>query len=141
VSPYFYVLALFNSFQILTLKIQLYSNHFQERCFLFYSYKRCKQLSLSITTTNTLIKLSSLSYYVITATNKRYTYPRVTTIQIDVHPTGENPINTPHAFHARSAYCPRPYISCGPHGQPFASPDDVKMDPYTRKKSWRPKTN
>jgi hypothetical protein len=36
----------------------------------------------------------------MTATNKWYSYPRVTTIQIDVHPTGENLINTPQAFHA-----------------------------------------
>jgi hypothetical protein len=37
---------------------------------------------------------------VTTATNKRYSYPRVAVIQIDVHPVGENLINTPHAFHA-----------------------------------------
>jgi hypothetical protein len=34
-------------------------------------------------------------------------------IQIDVHPTGENPTNTPYAFHAWFAYGPRPYISHG----------------------------
>jgi hypothetical protein len=50
-------------------------------------------------------------YYVMTATNKRYSYPRVTMIQIDVHPTGENLTNMPHAFHAQSVYAPRPYVS------------------------------
>jgi hypothetical protein len=30
-----------------------------------------------------------------------YSYPRVTAIRIDVHPTGENSTNTPHAFHAQ----------------------------------------
>jgi hypothetical protein len=39
----------------------------------------------------------------MTATNKRYSYLRVAVIRIDVHPTGENPINTPHAFHTRFA--------------------------------------
>jgi hypothetical protein len=39
----------------------------------------------------------------MTATNKWYSYLIVVVIQINVHPTGENLINTPHAFHARSA--------------------------------------
>jgi hypothetical protein len=47
----------------------------------------------------------------MTATNKRYSYPRVTVIQIDIHHAGENPTNTPHTFHAQSAYGPRPYVS------------------------------
>jgi hypothetical protein len=34
--------------------------------------------------------------------NKRYSYMRVTAIQIDVHPTGKNSVNISHAFHARS---------------------------------------
>jgi hypothetical protein len=29
---------------------------------------------------------------------------RIMAIGIDVHPTGENLINTPHIFYARSAY-------------------------------------
>jgi hypothetical protein len=37
-----------------------------------------------------------------------YSYPRVTAIRIDVHPTGENPTNTPRTLptpaHARPAY-------------------------------------
>jgi hypothetical protein len=49
--------------------------------------------------------------YVKTATNKRYSYMRVAAIQIDVHLAGENSTNTTHAFHAQSAYGPRPYIS------------------------------
>jgi hypothetical protein len=49
----------------------------------------------------------------MTATNKRYSYPRVAAIWIDVHPVGENPINMPHAFHARLTYGPGPYISGG----------------------------
>jgi hypothetical protein len=60
---------------------------------------------------NTLINLSSKSYYVMTGTNKWYSYPRVMVIQIDVHLAGENLTNTPHAFHAQSAYGPRPYVS------------------------------
>jgi hypothetical protein len=78
---------------------------------------------------------------VITNTNKRYSYPRVTAIQIDVHLVGENPINTPHAFHARFAYGPGPHISHGPRRQPFASPHKDETYPYTQKKSWWPKTN
>jgi hypothetical protein len=49
----------------------------------------------------------------MTATNKQYSYPRVAAIQIDVHPIGENLINIPHTFHARSVYGPRPYILRG----------------------------
>jgi hypothetical protein len=40
----------------------------------------------------------------MTATNKRYSYPRVVVIRIDVHPAGENLINTSHAAHTQSAY-------------------------------------
>jgi hypothetical protein len=77
----------------------------------------------------------------MTATNKRYSYPRVAAIQIDVHPAGENPIDTPHAFHARFAYGPGPYISRGPRRQPFASPHKDETSPNTWEKSWRPKTD
>jgi hypothetical protein len=75
----------------------------------------------------------------MTATNKRYSYPIVAAIQIDVHPAEENPISTPHTFHARSAYGPRPYISRSPHRQPFASSHEAETGPYTQKKSWQPK--
>jgi hypothetical protein len=51
-------------------------------------------------------------------------------IRIDVHPAGENSINTPHTFHARFAYSPGPYISRGLHRQPFACPDKDKTGPY-----------
>jgi hypothetical protein len=57
----------------------------------------------------------TLISYVKTAMNKRYSYLRVATIRIDVHPAGENPTNTPHAFHARFVYGPRPYISHAVH--------------------------
>jgi hypothetical protein len=36
----------------------------------------------------------------MTATNKKYSYLRVTVIRIDVHPAAENPIDMPHVFHA-----------------------------------------
>jgi hypothetical protein len=75
--------------------------------------------------------LSLLSYYVMTTTNKRYSYPRVAAIQIDVHLTGENSINTPDAFHVRFIYDPRPYISRGPRRQPFASSHKDETEPYT----------
>jgi hypothetical protein len=46
--------------------------------------------------------------YVKTATNKRYSLRRVTTIRIDVHPVGENPINMtrtrPTPVHVRPVY-------------------------------------
>jgi hypothetical protein len=45
------------------------------------------------------------------AANKRYIYLRVTAIQIDAHPAGENLTNTQHASHAQSVYGPRPYVS------------------------------
>jgi hypothetical protein len=75
------------------------------------------------------------------ATKKCYSYQRVAAIRIDVYPTGENPINTPHTFYARSVYGPRPYISRGTRRQPFASLHKVKTGTYTREKSWRPKTD
>jgi hypothetical protein len=34
----------------------------------------------------------------MTVTNKRYSYPRVATIQIDIHPAGENLIHTLSTF-------------------------------------------
>jgi hypothetical protein len=44
----------------------------------------------------------------MTVTNKRYSYPRVTVIWIDVHPAGENSINMtrtlPTPVHVRPAY-------------------------------------
>jgi hypothetical protein len=50
----------------------------------------------------------SLISYVKTTTNKRYSYPRVTAIQINVHSTGENLINKtrtlPTPVHVRQAY-------------------------------------
>jgi hypothetical protein len=48
----------------------------------------------------------------MTAANKQYSYPRVTAIRINVHPTRENMINTTHTLptvvHIRPAYA-----SCG----------------------------
>jgi hypothetical protein len=47
-----------------------------------------------------------------------YSYPRVTTIRIDVHPAGENPTNTPRMFstlvhaHLAYAFCGQsPYVT------------------------------
>jgi hypothetical protein len=71
----------------------------------------------------------------MTAINKRYSYLRVTVIRIDVHPTGENLINTPQDFHAQFTYGPGPYISHGPRKQPFASPHKDETCPYTQEKS------
>jgi hypothetical protein len=62
-------------------------------------------------TSITISSLSSLIYYAMAATNKRYSYPRVAMIQIDVYPAGENTTNTLHAFYAQSAYGHRPYVS------------------------------
>jgi hypothetical protein len=47
----------------------------------------------------------------MTAANKRYSYPRVTVIQIDVHPAGENLTNMSHTSYAQSVYGLRPYMS------------------------------
>jgi hypothetical protein len=60
---------------------------------------------------NQLLNINPLINCVKTAMNKRYSYPRVTVIRIDVHPVGENPTNMPHASHAQSVYGPRPYVS------------------------------
>jgi hypothetical protein len=38
---------------------------------------------------NLLINIIPLISYVLTATNKWYSYPRVTAIRINVHPVGE----------------------------------------------------
>jgi hypothetical protein len=62
-------------------------------------------------------------------------------IRIDVHPTGENLINMPHAFDAWFMYDPGPYTSCDLRSQPFASPHKDETGPYTQKKSWQPKTD
>jgi hypothetical protein len=77
----------------------------------------------------------------MTATNKPYSCPKVVAIQIDVHPTEEKPINMPHTFHAQFIYGPEPNISHGPCRQPFASPHKDEIGPYTRGKSWWPKTD
>jgi hypothetical protein len=69
----------------------------------------------------------------MTAANKRYSYPRVAAIRINVHPIGVNPINTHHVFHTRFMYGPRPYISCCLRRQPFASPHKTEIAPYTRR--------
>jgi hypothetical protein len=50
-------------------------------------------------------------------------------IRIDVHPVGENMINTPYAFHTRFTYGPGPYIFRGSRGQPFTSPTRRKHAP------------
>jgi hypothetical protein len=65
----------------------------------------------------------------MTATNKRYSYSRIAAIRIDVHPSGENLINTSHTFHARFAYGPKPYISHGPVGNLSLVP--TRMKPTT----------
>jgi hypothetical protein len=77
----------------------------------------------------------------MTTTNKWYSYLRVAAIRIDVHPAGQNLINTSHAFHTRFMYGPGPYISHGTHRQPFASLHKDETCPYTREKSWRLKTD
>jgi hypothetical protein len=71
----------------------------------------------------------------MTATNKQYSYLIVVAIRINVHPIGENPINMLHAFHARFAYGPRPYISRGSRRKPFASPHKDETCPDTQGKS------
>jgi hypothetical protein len=46
-----------------------------------------------------------------------------------------NPINTPHTFHARFAYDPRPYISHMVHVyQPFVSHQQIWTDPTALEK-------
>jgi hypothetical protein len=62
-------------------------------------------------TSITVSSLSSLLYYVMTETNKRYSYSRVVAIGIDVHLAGENLTNTARAFHAQSTYGHRLYVS------------------------------
>jgi hypothetical protein len=60
---------------------------------------------------NYITQVEFMSYYMMTATNKRYSYPRVAAIRINIHNAGENPTNTAHAFHAQPVYGPRSYIS------------------------------
>jgi hypothetical protein len=59
-----------------------------------------------------------LIYYVMTATNKQYSYPRVTVIRIDVHLEGKNPTNMTHMLltlvHVRPVYASyerSPYVA------------------------------
>jgi hypothetical protein len=77
----------------------------------------------------------------MTVANKQYSYLRVAMIRIDVHSAGENLINMPHIFHARFVYGPGLYISHGLRRQHFASSHKDEIDPYTREKSWQPKTD
>jgi hypothetical protein len=51
----------------------------------------------------------------MTATNKWYSYLRVTVIQIDVHPIGENPNNMILAFLSHRIICKRTYANCSIH--------------------------
>jgi hypothetical protein len=72
----------------------------------------------------------------MTATNKQYSYPRVSAIWIDVHPIGGKPTNTPHASHAQSVYNIRPYVSYVVNAyQPFVSRWQIWMDPTAPVKS------
>jgi hypothetical protein len=93
VSPYFHVLALFKSFQKSYFRDPAIFRSFPRKVHPILLIQECKQLNLSIMIANTLTKLSSLTYYVMTVTNKRYSYPRVTTIRIDIHHIRENPTN------------------------------------------------
>jgi hypothetical protein len=68
-------------------------------------------MKLKLHNNNYINQVDLISYYAMTATNKRYSYRRVTAIQIDVHSVGENLANMPHASHAQSAYGPGPYVS------------------------------
>jgi hypothetical protein len=44
-----------------------------------------------------------------------YSYLRVATIRIDVHPAGENPTNTPHASHAQCMVLDHTYFTRPTH--------------------------
>jgi hypothetical protein len=68
--------------------------------------------------------------YVKTITNKQLL------IRIDVHPVGKNPTNTPHSFHAQSAYASRPYVSHKVRiWKPFVSRQQGWMDTLLLRKS------
>jgi hypothetical protein len=89
----------------------------------------------SILTINHAIKLSMWWPPQISG----YSYPRVAAIRIDENPVGENPTNTPHAFHAQSAYDPIPHVSHVVHiYQPFAqSSTDLNGSTALEKKGSR----
>jgi hypothetical protein len=139
VSPYFQVLALFKLFPFSYFHDPAIFKSFPKKVYHILLIQVLQAIKLK-NHNNHINQVEFMSYYVMTDTNKRYLYPRVTAIRINVHPTGENSINTLHAFHARFTYGHRPYISRGPHRQPFAGPHEDKTCPYTWKKSWRPKT-
>jgi hypothetical protein len=99
--------------------------------------QECKQWSiLSNTTsdTNKFTEFVKLSMWWLPQTSNTHI---VAAIRINVHPAGENSIDTPHAFHARFTYGSGPYISLGPRSQSFASPHKDETYSYTREKSWR----
>jgi hypothetical protein len=58
-----------------------------------------QEIKLKHHNNNCINQVELMTYYVMTAINKRYSYPRVAVIRIDVHPTGKNPTNTPHVFY------------------------------------------
>jgi hypothetical protein len=60
---------------------------------------------------NYINQVEFMSYYMMTATNKWYSYLRVTAIWINAHPVGENLTNTPHTSYTQSVYGLKPYIS------------------------------
>jgi hypothetical protein len=71
----------------------------------------------------------------MTTMNKWYSYLRVASIQIDVHPAAENPTNTPYTSHAQSAYGPKPYVSHVVNTyQPFVSHRQIWTDPTAPEK-------
>jgi hypothetical protein len=68
--------------------------------------------------------------YVKPTTNKWYSYPRVMVIQINIHATWENPINTTHMLHTPVYVCVA-YGSCGQSRtwQPLTIHRQIWMDP------------
>jgi hypothetical protein len=76
----------------------------------------------------------------MTAANKGYSYPRIAAIQIDVHPTGKTPTNTPHTSHAQSAYDLRPYISHVVNAKQSFTKSSIAMDRATAPEKRAPDT-
>jgi hypothetical protein len=111
VSPYFHVLALFKSFQKLYFRDPAIFKSFPRKVHPILLIQELQATELKLHNNNYINQVDLISYYAITATNKRYSYPRVAAIQIDIHSVGKNLANMLHASHAQSAYGPRPYVS------------------------------
>jgi hypothetical protein len=70
VGPYFQVLALLKLFPKLTLKIQLYSNHYNEKLLFKLIKQQLQQVIIVKKFHNSIMNINPVNYYLMAAMNK-----------------------------------------------------------------------